>query len=377
MNSSRKIVNYQNLLSDLKEMNLAFAAWKSPKDKNIKFIAGKCVRKEYKSVKKNEFIISSFENDQLVTIEPEYLFLNENEKIISILYGSSLISKNDPAGIYYFSSLNPEDRLQEKRDFYINLVRQGISTLEDKYFPKVVLARKKLVATGKSFNPVEFFLKLIQNYPDAFIYLMSSPLTGTWTGASPELLLSHHNDKLKTVSLAGTRSDLQLRENIQFTDKERIEQELVSLHIRTCFQNQKIEFAESEPEMYRAGKVIHIRTVFECPPENVDIETLINDLHPTPAVSGYPKEKAVHFIKETEKINRKWYSGFLGFYNNDSDFEFYVNLRCMEIKEKQAVLYAGAGILKDSDPEAEWLETENKLQTLLSLIELQKGSIEH
>ena len=83
-----------------------------------------------------------------------------------------------------------------------------------------------------------------------------------------------------------------------------------------------------------------------------------------------PKEAAAKFISENEAHARKYYSGFIGPVNNNQDTHLFVNLRCMEIFKGHAVLYAGAGITEDSNPEKEWLETEMKFNTLLNVIDV-------
>ena len=87
-------------------------------------------------------------------------------------------------------------------------------------------------------------------------------------------------------------------------------------------------------------------------------------LHPTSAVCGLPKEPALQFILENEGFDRSYYSGFLGPVNSATGTHLYVNLRCMELLEKEAILYAGAGITAESNPEKEWQETQHKMQTM-------------
>ena len=362
------IPDFLGLISKAKEKNLAYAAWKSPGELNPNFIAGNCRKDNILNVREHEFVISSFDNQNQVIIEPSFLLLNGREIINSDFTETVISTGKQFQKPYYFQPVIISDHEKSTHHFYTSLVASTIRNLNSESFPKAVIARKKLCHLKSSFEPLSYFFKLADKYKDAFVYLFSSQLTGTWTGASPELLLSCREKTLKAVALAGTRSELQIKEKVAFTQKELVEQEIVSRHLRFCFQEQNLHFTESRPMAIRAGNVSHIKTVFESPSSGADVFQLLNSLHPTPAVSGFPKEKAIHYIIEKEQLTRSWYSGYLGFYNNSGDFCFYVNLRCMEIKEEQAVLYAGAGILMDSDPESEWIETENKLQTLLSLM---------
>ena len=96
----------------------------------------------------------------------------------------------------------------------------------------------------------------------------------------------------------------------------------------------------------------------------LDLE-LLKHLHPTAAICGLPFQAAYDFIQTEEGFDRNYYAGYLGF-RHGNDFNFYVNLRCAEIFNNGALLFAGAGINKDSDPDCEWNETNEKLDTLRS-----------
>ncbi|MCK5278956.1 MAG: chorismate-binding protein, partial [Cyclobacteriaceae bacterium] len=91
-------------------------------------------------------------------------------------------------------------------------------------------------------------------------------------------------------------------------------------------------------------------------------------LHPTSAVCGMPKEPAKSFIIENEGFDREYFSGFLGPVNVQGETNIFVNLRCMKLMKHHAKLFAGAGIISNSNPEKEWNETEIKMQTLLKVL---------
>nr|MBX2840287.1 chorismate-binding protein [Flammeovirgaceae bacterium] len=92
-------------------------------------------------------------------------------------------------------------------------------------------------------------------------------------------------------------------------------------------------------------------------------------LHPTSAVCGMPKEKSLAFILENEDYDRELYSGYFGPVNIQNKTNIFVNLRCLQISKEEIVLYAGAGITEDSNPEKEWKETEIKMDILLNFLE--------
>lgn len=123
-------------------------------------------------------------------------------------------------------------------------------------------------------------------------------------------------------------------------------------------------------------------------PEN-GLRVIIQKLHPTPAVCGLPKDVTFRFILDNEAYNREFYTGFFGELNlkqsktrntNRRNVEnnayasvknvshLFVNLRCLQIKDNQALIYVGGGITKDSDPELEWEETVAKSKTVKNLL---------
>ncbi|NJM80882.1 MAG: hypothetical protein HC854_17015 [Flavobacterium sp.] len=97
---------------------------------------------------------------------------------------------------------------------------------------------------------------------------------------------------------------------------------------------------------------------------------LLNTLHPTPAVCGLPKDKALQYILENENYDRKFYTGFLGEFNTKDTSNLFVNLRCMEIDTTTVNLYVGCGITSGSDPKKEYIETQNKLGTMLKILKV-------
>ncbi len=271
--------------------------------------------------------------------------------------------------------LNPDFK-STVNDNFKDLVRRSIIQIKENKFQKVVPSKVKIIELPVDFDVVENFNILSTAYPRAFVFFVSIPSIGTWMGATPETFIEIENRKLfRTVSLAGTlkyNPEISTSQ-IAWTQKDIEEQALVSRYIINCFKKIRLrEFTEYGPKTVIAGNVIHLKTVFEVDIEETgfyNLGTVMLDLlHPTSAVCGMPKEDASEFLKLNEQHKRKYYSGFLGPVNNNKDTHLFVNLRCMELYENQAVLYAGAGITEDSDPEKEWMETELKCNTLLNVI---------
>lgn len=247
-------------------------------------------------------------------------------------------------------------------------VEHSMEKIGEKKFDKVVTARVVRYKKPAAFNEINYFLKVCEVYKWSFVSLAFVASKGLWFGASPELLLGYSNKNFTTFSLAGTMPNSNKN---AWGEKEREEQEIVTKYI----QNIASKIPQSQlkiegPKTVSAGNVQHLLTTFKI--QNASHSNwckLVNELHPTPAVSGFPKQEAIQFIIENEKTNRSFYTGFLGSVNRNGEINLYVNLRCMEIQEKNLILHVGCGVTHDSDSLKEWKETELKSRTLLNLIE--------
>ena len=232
---------------------------------------------------------------------------------------------------------------------------------------KIVLSRTLQLPLPAAFSAGNLFGTACTAYPDAFVYLCHTPVTGTWFGSTPELLLSGENDSWQTVALAGTR---RIKDNQDVWDAKNIrEQHIVTAYLEKQLRIKNLIGSISEPYTVRAGQLMHIKTDFRFQmPEQGNVGDLLDFLHPTPAVCGYPKTEACRLILAHEGYDRAYYSGFAGPLNKEGTTDLYVNLRCASMSDKGLVLYAGGGLMPDSELKSEWEETEVKLQTLLSLI---------
>ncbi len=187
-------------------------------------------------------------------------------------------------------------------------------------------------------------------------------------GSTPELLLQGTKEEWHTVALAGTRY---LNDGVvTWDDKNLREQHLVTSYILKQLSSFHITPEINGPYTVEAGSLAHLRTDFSFTLTNRPKPgTLLKALHPTPAVSGLPKEEAYRFIREHEEQNRLYYTGFIGMLDRKGDTDMYVNLRCMLIEKKSLTLFAGSGLLASSSLEDEWEETEQKLKTMLDIID--------
>ena len=268
--------------------------------------------------------------------------------------------------------------VQEKSHF-LNMVNQAVRAVQAKKFKKVVPSRAKFVRLPDDFNLSDTFETMCTRYPHAFVSLLAVPGSGIWLGASPEVLAStfmlNGSRYFRTIALAGTQQleNEDSMRNVAWRSKEIEEQAMVSRYIINCFKKIRLrDFEEDGPKTVAAGNLLHLQTDFTVNMDQVNFPELgsvmLKLLHPTSAVCGLPKEPALNFIYENEAYQRGLYAGFLGPVNMKDQANIFVNLRCMQLTREGALLYAGAGVTADSDPEKEWQETEMKMQTLQSVL---------
>lgn len=265
--------------------------------------------------------------------------------------------------------------MQSEKEPYCRLVADGILSITAGKFKKVVLSHTRVVALPDGFDILRVFASACQRYPDTLSYLLSIPKVGTWMGATPEILLRlDKDDILYTMALGGTRTnDPEKAVDRLWEQKEMAEHAFIGRFIVDCFKTVGIESLNTRgPYTIAAGDVSHLKTDFFCDLNKFQSAQtagkLLEALHPTPAVCGLPKKPAESYIVEKEGYDREFYTGFLGPVNIDNESHLHVNLRCMQLYGPQAILYVGAGITGDSDPEKEWEETQNKSRTLLKVL---------
>ena len=236
-------------------------------------------------------------------------------------------------------------------------------------FAKLVLSRRATVKVA-DVRPEQLFWKACRLYPHQFIALVSLRHAGTWLVATPEVLLSGNGDDWRTMALAGTMNAGGHRPaDVAWSAKNVSEQQCVSSYIKEVLDGFARQVSSTGPYTTQAAHLLHLRTDFHFSlSDTAHLGRLLSALHPTPAVCGIPKEEARRFILGQESVERKYYSGFCGPLQPHGDTHLYVSLRCMEIQPDGCRLYAGGGLLPESREESEWLETQNKLQTMLRLL---------
>lgn len=341
---------------------LNFAACRFPDTLDIWFFYSSKVpvlkRLSYAAERTPDFVISPYSGgNQAYFFNAEAVFKNE-----------TLVAGNMPAqGMPSQTTSEPVNFVADKDFFtgYIQQIQKGI--LADK-LDKVVAARCEPEALPDGFDQAAYYTKLLHHFPSAMVYYVNAASLGCWAGASPEVLLEASASHIKTVALAGTKP----ADNQEpWGDKEKDEQHMVADFIEQVFDKQQLSFQKSEPFTLNAGLISHLCNTITARVNEEWLDKkfhkLLMELNPTPAVCGIPQFDASYFIANHEKTERRFYSGFAGMVNKQH-IHLHVNLRCMEIGNKQAWLYAGAGITENSVAENEWDETVRKMSSLRDLL---------
>jgi isochorismate synthase len=260
---------------------------------------------------------------------------------------------------------------KEDKERFLGLVKLGVQAIAQGNLEKIVPARTKTLPYPEDFDLGKILSKLLQTYPFSFINFFHLPQVGTWLGASPESLIETQGDYFYTMSVAGTQAaqgDNPLK-SVAWTQKEIEEQALVSRYIVDCFKTIRLrEYEEHGPKTILAGNLLHLRSDFKVNTKTTGFPNLgsvmLSLLHPTSAVCGMPRKEAHAFLRAHEGFDRSFYAGFLGPVQLDGETSLYVNLRTASLQQQHLVLYAGAGVTEDSDPEKEWEETELKCEII-------------
>jgi len=242
---------------------------------------------------------------------------------------------------------------------------------------KVVLARTIEVDAGRELDARRLAHRLRAVNPDAFTF--ATPTTaGTLVGASPELLVSRFGREVRSNPLAGSAArsgdpdeDRANADALLASAKDREEHAIVVEAIAEVLRPFCRELTwDPVPTLLETPNVWHLSTRFrgllrEPPPGVLE---LVRVLHPTPAVAGEPRDAALGVIEELEPFDRGSYAGPVGWMDATGDGEWAIALRCAELRGDRATLYAGAGIVAGSIPDAEVDETERKFRAFLDAL---------
>lgn len=262
----------------------------------------------------------------------------------------------------YLPFFNDEKSIINKEDYLIK-IKDIIQFINENNLEKLVFSRRKAIFF-EEINLLKSFQNLKQNYPNALSYLFIKG-NKCWIGAFSEVLgkFNKKSGIFETMSVAGT---LPIDQN--WTTKEIEEQNTVTNYIENILKKYGENIQKSDTKDHISGNIKHLKTEFSLKINPNKVENLIQELHPTPAVCGFPKNICTKAIRNFENSERELYAGYIKI-ETEEFLYYFVNLRCAKIYKNAALLFVGGGINKDSQPEKEWLETELKAEAVAKNLE--------
>jgi menaquinone-specific isochorismate synthase len=262
-------------------------------------------------------------------------------------------------------------REERSEEAFAELVTAIQREIESGRAQKIVAARRVTLTLDRELLPEVVQSRLRDDAPEStrFAFRVGGV---TFLGATPEQLVQKFGTELLTEAVAGSVSadDATNAKRLLESDKDIREHEFVVSEILRLLGPLTSELLPApQHEVHRLRTVLHLRTPIRGKlRQSSHVLELVGRLHPTPAVGGVPTDAAIDFITQHEPDQRGWYSGPFGWFDENGDGRFVVALRCGVVAGKHAELYAGAGVVSDSNAPSEFAETRWKLAALLGAL---------
>ncbi|KFK92820.1 MULTISPECIES: isochorismate synthase [unclassified Serratia (in: enterobacteria)] len=272
-----------------------------------------------------------------------------------------------------------QSELPEQTQF-MQMVADAVQVTSSEQLEKVVLSRLLEIKTGKQIDLAALMMRVMAQNPQSYHFHV--PLEeGALVGASPELLLRKYGDRFYSNPLAGSarrendpQRDRQVSEQLLTSAKDRYEHQIVTAGMRQVLQGRcRRLHIPATPGLLNTNTLWHLSTPIEgeAAEQAENALSLACLLHPTPALCGTPTLAARDLIGQLEPFERGLFGGIVGWCDAEGNGEWVVTIRCGTVNANQVRLFAGAGIVPDSSPQAEWHETSTKLSTMLRAFGLQ------
>ena len=273
-----------------------------------------------------------------------------------------------------FQEMNSDESSKNK---WLNKIETAVDLIKNGTFKKIVLARKLRIKASHEISDTCLLNKLREQYPDCHSFLIGFEESSSFIGATPERLATFKRNHIFTEGLAGSISrgktaseDAFLEHSLLNSKKDLNEHAFVVDAIEATLTpfSENIDHPNS-PDVKKLSNVQHLYTPMTAHiSENTSRTEVLKSLHPTPAVGGFPRDKAVPFIDKLEDFDRGWYAAPIGWINASGEGEFAVAIRSGLIQKKEAHFFAGCGIVEHSNPLKEWEETKLKFIPMLSAL---------
>ncbi len=247
---------------------------------------------------------------------------------------------------------------------------------------KAVLARVLDAEFVRPVDPLVSLRFLRSENRRAHVYLFDPHAGKTFLGAAPEILAELRRGRFRATAVAGSiarghtdEEDHELALQLMRSEKDREEHRLTAEEMVEVLSPRLTDMeVEKEPRVLSLARIQHLENVISgSPAPGEDILSLVEALHPTPAVCGSPREAARALIREAEPFDRGWYAGPVGWFDLAGEGDFVPGLRAAIGEGLRWRLFAGAGIVEGSDPQGEWEETALKFEPALRALRVGAG----
>ncbi|MEG4230668.1 isochorismate synthase [Microcoleus sp. Pol11C3] len=256
-------------------------------------------------------------------------------------------------------------------------VKSALKLIESQYFSKIVLSQAINVISQTPFSLIDSLNNLRLTYPGCYVFSSSNGKGQNFIGASPERLISIHNNQLSTDALAGSAprgkseaEDAKLAQGLLESEKDiREHQVVIDFIVHHLSKLGITPNCSPTPRLLQLSNIQHLWTPITAQiPADIHLLKILAQLHPTPAVAGVPRDIALEQIRRCETCDRSLYAAPIGWIDARGNGEFAVGIRSALIDGDRAILYAGNGIVAGSEPEKELAEIQLKLQPLLNAL---------
>lgn len=333
----------------------------------------------WKNFDHSSFTIPKF----MLTVKEGNCFLTVNVQVTQNDHSEQLADEIKKSGkqLLSFSTHYPKDsnvysRQEVVPEQWMDAVKRAKDEINRNNADKIVLAREIRLKLTDNAEIAVILNRLMDTQSNSFVFAFERN-GDCFLGATPERLVKLEDGQLLTACLAGTaprgatkEEDTRIGNKLLHDEKNRREHEFVVHMIKNAMKKYctSIEIPD-EPVLYPLRNLQHLYT-----PVTANLKTgfsifdIIEQLHPTPALGGVPREKSLSFIREYEPLDRGWYGAPIGWLDSNQNGEFAVAIRSGLIQGDEVSLFAGCGVVKDSDPTAEYEETNVKFLPMLSVL---------
>ncbi|MGJ9457463.1 isochorismate synthase [Oceanobacillus sp. CF4.6] len=321
-----------------------------------------------------EFLLTKYDNSYYFTIN---IYVKKNDHAKQLADDLKMMERK-----LIFNNKREADRLEITKvkeidpEKWKNSVRKATEVIGKGNMEKIVLAREVRLKFNRKADISTVLSNLLNTQPNSYIFAYEMD-EDCFVGATPERLVKLEGTNLLSTCLAGTASrgkteieDRKISDDLLHDEKNRQEHDFVVKMIKHAIMDYCTEVnIPDEPVIYPLSNLQHLYTPVTANLKNgYSIFDIIKQLHPTPALGGTPRAESLAFIREQELLDRGWYGAPIGWMDSNQNGEFAVAIRSALIQGDEASLFAGCGVVKDSDPDSEYEETKIKLVPMLSVL---------